>query len=65
MVIKTTDKKWTIYGINLIPSDSIFQKVEAAIKEGKISQDYLQKITGHRAPIIIDCKRKTIKFERY
>lgn len=59
---KTKKGNWTIHGINLISSDSIYQKIVEAINEDTLEQTYLQKITGHLAPIIVDKKRKVIKF---
>lgn len=60
--IETNKKKWRVFGINLIPSDSIFIKLRDAINEGKLEQSYLQKITGHLGPILVDEKKRTLNF---
>ena len=56
---------WTVYGVNMIPSDSIYQTVERLIRSGNLEQHKLQMATGWMAPILIDENRKTIKFERF
>lgn len=62
MKLKTTKKNWTVHGINLIPSDAIYQKLQKAIEEGELSQQHLQKITGHNSPILVDEKKSSIQF---
>lgn len=62
MEIKTSKQNWTLFGINLIPSDSIYKKVVKAIEEDNLSEDYLQKVTGSNNPIIVDKSKKTIQF---
>lgn len=57
-----TAKNWSVDGINMTTSDSIYQKLVRAINEDNLSESYLQKITGHRAPIIVDRKKKHIQF---
>lgn len=61
----TTKGNWKISGINLIPSDSIFINIRKAIEEGNLSQEYLQGVTGHLAPIYIDTVAKTIRFASF
>ena len=58
----TTNGTWAISGINLISSDSIYLNIKKAIEEDRLDQSYLQDLTGHRAPIVIDRKEKTIMF---
>lgn len=60
--MKTAKGIWTIYGINLIPSDTIYQKVKEAIEQDLLNQSYLQNITGHRNPILIDPQDQSIEF---
>lgn len=55
---------WKIFGLNIIPSDSIFSKIKEAIDSGNLSQSYLQKHTGHLAPIVIDQENQSIDFYR-
>lgn len=62
MNIKTSNKNWKLFGINLIPSDSIYQKVAHAIETDNLSEGYLQKVTGSNAPIIVDRRNRTIQF---
>ena len=61
MIIMTAmnGKQWKVYGINVIPSDSIYQRILEVINRA------LQGGTGHRAPIIIDTDHRTISFERF
>lgn len=63
--ISTTKGTWNIFGINLIPSDSIFIKIREAIESNNLTQEHLQKETGHLAPIIIDKVAKTISFQSF
>lgn len=67
MIIMTAmnGKQWKVYGINVIPSDSIYQAIEDILNSGKITQTALQGATGHRAPIIVDEVKRTISFERF
>lgn len=60
MKLKTS--KWTVSGINLISSDAIYQKLEEAIRTGNLEESYLQKITGHRLPILVNKKDHHIQF---
>ena len=53
---------WKVSGINMVPSDSIYQAIVSAINAGKTEQNYLQDVTGHRAPILVDKKAQTIQF---
>lgn len=59
----TKKGSWRIFGIALTPSDSIYTSIREAIEENKLSQEYLQKVTGHLAPIIIDMDERSICFE--
>ena len=61
-MLKTAKGNWTIYGINLIPSDSIYQKLASAIEAGNFSERYLQRLTGHNAPILVNIPERTIQF---
>ena len=63
--ITTTKGTWKIHGINMIPSDSIYQIVKDAIESDNLSEEYLQKETGHRLPIFIDKQKKTITFSNF
>lgn len=56
---------WKVSGINIIPSDSIYQAIEDILNSGKITQTALQGATGHRAPVIVDKEKRTISFERF
>ena len=60
--MKTERGIWTIYGLNLIPSDAIYLRLKEAIEQDRLDQKYLQYITGHNGPIIVDRKKKTIEF---
>lgn len=60
--IETARGSWTIYGINLIPSDSIYQKIKESIEQNRLEQRYLQNITGHRNPILVDPQDRSIEF---
>lgn len=62
MKIKTAESKWEIVGINIIPSDSIFHAIQEAIETGNLEESYLQKVTGHLAPIHVNFKKKVIQF---
>lgn len=61
----TTKGTWKIYGINLIPSDSIYAKLVKCIVNGQLEESHIQKITGHLSPITVDCKNKTIVFSNF
>ena len=65
MKVITAKKNWTVTGINLIPSDSIYQKLVSAIESGNLSQQYLQRITGSNAPINADTKKRIIAFSNF
>lgn len=62
MKVKTSKKNWTICGMNLVPSDEIYQKLVSAIESDNLSQEHLQKITGHYAPISVDTQHRVIIF---
>lgn len=62
MKIKTANSKWELVGINVISTDSIFQKIQKAIAEDNLEESYLQKVTGHMAPIHVDRKNRVIHF---
>lgn len=62
MKMKTANSKWEIIGINIISSDSIFHKIQEAIETGNLEESYLQKVTGHLAPIHVDSKNRVIQF---
>lgn len=65
-ITSKTGTRWAVHGVNMISSDSIYQIVQGAINDEKLlTQDYLQKHTGHRAPIIIDPENHTIDFQRW
>lgn len=53
---------WTVDGLNLTPSDSIYQKLVEAIKTDNLEESYLQRITGHRLPILVNKKTHHIQF---
>ena len=63
--IKTTTGNWKIRGINLISSDSIYQKVKSAIESGNLSQSFIQKETGHLAPIEVNMAEQSITFSNF
>ena len=65
MKMRTANKNWTVSGINLIPSDAIYQKLVAAIESGNLSQQYLQRITGSNAPISVDVEKRIIAFSSF
>ena len=58
-------KQWKVYGINVIPSDSIYQRILEVINSGNVTERALQGGTEHRAPIIVDEVKRTISFERF
>lgn len=62
MKILAANMKWKIEGINLIPSDSISQKLKKAIESNNLEESYLQKLTGHLAPINVNRKERVIQF---
>lgn len=62
MKIKAANNKWELAGINIIPTDSIYEKIQKAIVEGNLEESYLQKVTGHMAPIHVDHKNRVIHF---
>lgn len=63
--IETKKGTWMLEGIEVIPSDSQYIAVKDAIEKGTLSEEYLQKETGHRAPITIDIIQKYIYFHRF
>lgn len=63
--IATTKGTWKMYGINVISSDSIYQKVKAAIESGNLSEEHLQKETGHKLPININMQKREIAFSNF
>lgn len=63
--ISTSKGTWNLFGVNLISSDAIFSKVKKAIESNNLTQEHLQKETGHLAPIIIDRSARTICFQRF
>jgi len=65
MNVQTSKGTWKLSGICLIPSDSIYQEVKKAIEEDNLTQGYIQGVTGHLAPIIIDKNEKTISFQSF
>ena len=65
MIIKTTKGTWNLHGINLLTSDSIYQKVKDAIETDNLSEDYLQKVTGNLAPITVNIPERTVSFSRF
>ena len=65
MIIKTTKGTWNLHGINLLTSDAIYQIVKDAIETDNLGQDYLQKVTGHLAPITVNIPEKTILFSSF
>lgn len=65
MVMTTANRgTWKIFGLNIIPTDSIFSTIKEAIDSGNLSQSYLQKYTGHLAPITFDLENHYITFHR-
>ena len=62
MTRRLKETGWVVRGLNLISSDSIYQKLVHAIKENNLSEKHLQDITGHRAPIQVNTKEQTIVF---
>lgn len=58
-------KQWKVYGINVISSDSIYQRILEIINSGDVTEKNLQGSVGHRAPIIIDKEKRRISFERF
>lgn len=65
MKVNTTKKNWTVHGINLIPSDVIYQKLVSSIESGNLSEQHLQRITGSNAPITVDVHKRTIVFSNF
>lgn len=63
--IANTNGNWKLHGINLIPSDEIYKKIKKAIEEGNLSEEHLQKITGHRLPINVNFTERSIHFINY
>lgn len=59
---KANKGKWTISGINVTSSDSIYQELVKAIQSGNLSEKHLQKITGSNAPILVNIPERTIQF---
>lgn len=62
MKIRTKNGNWHIDGINLISSDSIYQKLVTAIEAGELDEQHLQKKIGHQAPIRVNRKNNRIQF---
>ena len=63
MIMKVSnDKAWNVHGINMISSDSSYQKIKAVIEEGNVTEKRLQTVTGHRLPIDVNIKKRTINF---
>ena len=60
-----TGEKWMVDGINMSPSDSIYQRIIEVINSGKITQKSLQGTAGHNAPVMIDFENRRILFERF
>lgn len=61
----TSKGNWKISGINIIPSDSIYINIQKAIEEGNLTQEYIQSVTGHLAPIYINKDSRTITFASF
>lgn len=62
MKLHTSKRTWHIDGITLIPSDSIYKKLVAAIETCNLEQKFLQKETGHYAPILVDTENAYMQF---
>lgn len=64
--VKTRTKgTWKVHGVCLIPSDSIYSTLVESIESGKLSQPYLQQVTGHKAPIVVNVLDREITFHRF
>lgn len=63
--IKLKPTPWTVGGLNIISSDSIYQKLVECINNDNLEESYLQKITGHKLPILVDRKKHHIQFCNY
>lgn len=61
--MNTENGTWKVMGLNLTPTDSIYQMIVSAINSNNLEQNYLQDVTGHRAPILVDKKAQTIQFQ--
>lgn len=60
--IYTQKGEWTIFGTHFTQTDSLYFQLIKAINTGKLDQDYLQEVTGHRSPIIVNHRDRTIQF---
>jgi len=63
-MVKTSKGSWKITGVNFIPSDSVCSIIKDAVEKNNLEQSFLQRATGHLAPIIINHEDKTIDFCR-
>lgn len=57
--------QWTIFNIQTTPTDSLYKILQHEIDGGNPTQENLQKLTGYRAPIVINRGNHTIHFERW
>lgn len=57
--------KWRINGINLAPSDAIYQNIQEAAAAGNLSETHLAGIAGHRGPVDVDFSTRTIDFRNF
>ena len=60
--MNTTTGTWEIIGVNLLPSDSLYLKLKECVEKDHLDISYLQKATGHMAPIKVDKKNRQIIF---
>lgn len=62
MRMKTSKGVWKIFGICLTKSDALYTKIKDAIENDLLTQEHLQKVTGHLLPINVDMQQRTITF---
>ena len=63
--IVTKRGTWKVYGVNIVPTDSLYTLLVDAINKKLLSPHYLQHISGCNAPIRVNAKAKTIDFASF
>ena len=62
MKVKTSKGNWNIHGINMIPSDSCYQAIVAAIEAPVLNLQDLCKRIGHNGPVDYSEAERSITF---
>ena len=62
MEMATKKGIWNIFGTNLTPADAHYEVIKNAIEADTVNQSFLQKETGHCAPILVNRLVRSIQF---